>query len=110
MGLIKRSTEEFAEKIAEERYGTDFGGLTLKQSKEVWEAAAERVQGEIEHALAFYASLHPRSMRTRVQKKTCGHCASWDSEENPRESCAYTFSASADDVACKRFTKTQERD
>ena len=68
MGLLKRSTEEYADKIAEERYGTDFAGLTLKQSKEVWEAAAERVQGELEHALALYASLHPRSMRTRVQR------------------------------------------
>ena len=35
--------------------------------------------------------------------KKCGQCANWDDEKNPNESCAYTFSASIHDTACKYF-------
>ncbi len=55
MGALKRTTEDYAEQIAEERYGCYSGELTPEQQTEVWERAGERVQQELEHRLEMEA-------------------------------------------------------
>jgi uncharacterized protein YbaR (Trm112 family) len=66
MGALKRTTEDYAEQIAEERYGKYLGELTTGQQGEVWERAGERVQQELERRLEMEAD--------RKAEKYCPKC------------------------------------
>jgi hypothetical protein len=57
MSALKRTVEDYAEQISEERYGCYLGELPPEQQRDVWERASERVQQELEHRLEMEAEM-----------------------------------------------------